>query len=711
LNTGTRHMKLGERIPSWPALPLYLLISIMVFGLPVIGSLPVSHVGYMTDPAMMMWCMAWWPYALGHGMNPFVTHAVWAPGGFNLAWSASVPALAAVLSPVTLVWGPVVSYNICAILTPALSGWAAFLLCRHIMDNFGGAFAGGLLYGFSPYEVGQALAGHLNLSAVFLPPLCVLLVLLLVQGIITPWKFTIALAVALVIQCLISTEVLATMTLFGTLAMLGAISLMPVYRRRLARAIVPIGCAYAGAALVLSPFLYYVFAKNAVPPAPIFPASLFSADLLSLIVPGRLMLIYPHAAAALDVRLSADINFLEKGSYYSLPLLAIGTLYFWRRRGQSDARLLLVLLALVVLASLGPVLHIAGSPVIPLPEKLLGALPLIRNALPIRFANYGFLIFAIIVGFYVSGPRAPLKGALAVAMLIALLPTPLLLGRQNRYDSPAFFAKGLYRDYLRPGENVLVIPYGATGPSMAWQAGTWMYFRMPGGYLGFTPEEYRRWPIVNTLLTSLPVPEPRAQLKAFIYAHNVNAIVVESGATGVAPDAARSLGLVPVKVGGVELYRQPQKIADPVMDSLSELQQSAAEAWFRELLCAAHRFLAGGRSSEELSPVKAHELGYLPDSRWGETLGRVLAGARHGVFNGLWVGPGQPDTVALGLFASPAAAAPLVSRYRHYASSILYPYPHEYPDGAVPDDSVDFLLMNLPRSVVLQLCSDESEHH
>jgi hypothetical protein len=36
---------------------------------------------------------ATWPHAIGHGLNPIYTHAIWAPGGVNLAWVPSMPGL------------------------------------------------------------------------------------------------------------------------------------------------------------------------------------------------------------------------------------------------------------------------------------------------------------------------------------------------------------------------------------------------------------------------------------------------------------------------------------------------------------------------------------------------------------------------------------------------------------------------------------------
>ena len=133
--------------------------------------------------------------------------------------------------------------------------------------------------------------------------------------------------------------------------------------------------------------------------------------------------------------------------------------------------------------ALGPVLHVAGRQIVALPWALAGKLPLIKYALPVRFGNYAFLVLAIILSLWISGPGVRFAKALTVMAMIAIFPNPAFLFRESRYITPAFFADGLYRNYLARGDNVLVIPYGASGPSMAWQAQTRMYFRMPGGYI------------------------------------------------------------------------------------------------------------------------------------------------------------------------------------------------------------------------------------
>ena len=63
-----------------------------MFGLPVIGHLGSRIVASdPIDSSQFMWFLAWWPHAVLHGLNPFVTHAMFVPDGFNLTWSTAMP--------------------------------------------------------------------------------------------------------------------------------------------------------------------------------------------------------------------------------------------------------------------------------------------------------------------------------------------------------------------------------------------------------------------------------------------------------------------------------------------------------------------------------------------------------------------------------------------------------------------------------------------
>ena len=92
------------------------------------------------------------------------------------------PAIASLLvAPLTALAGPVVSYNVAALLMPPLAAWTAFLLCHHLTRALWPSVAGGYLFGFSAYLLGQQL-GHLHMTSVFLLPVIALLVVRYLQG-------------------------------------------------------------------------------------------------------------------------------------------------------------------------------------------------------------------------------------------------------------------------------------------------------------------------------------------------------------------------------------------------------------------------------------------------------------------------------------------------------------------------------------------------
>src|SRR5580765_6939633 len=175
---------LGARrgLTSGAAFAGYLVLSILFFGWRVLSHPGRNFVGgYTTDPQSFIWSFAWWPHAILHGENPFYTHAIWAPSGVSLAWPTMAPGLVLAFAPLTLLLGPVASYDVAMVLMPALSAWTAFLLCRHVTRSAWPSLAGGYIFGFSAYELGH-LQGHIQLSSVFLVPLVALVVLRYVEG-------------------------------------------------------------------------------------------------------------------------------------------------------------------------------------------------------------------------------------------------------------------------------------------------------------------------------------------------------------------------------------------------------------------------------------------------------------------------------------------------------------------------------------------------
>jgi hypothetical protein len=114
---------------------LYIALSIIFLGRRLISDFAGSYVGRYADPTLFIWSIAWWPYALSHRLNPIVTHAIYAPVGTNLAWLTTVPLASVLVWPITAACGPIVSYNLLALLAPASAAWAAYILCRYLTKS------------------------------------------------------------------------------------------------------------------------------------------------------------------------------------------------------------------------------------------------------------------------------------------------------------------------------------------------------------------------------------------------------------------------------------------------------------------------------------------------------------------------------------------------------------------------------------------------
>jgi hypothetical protein len=228
--------------------------------------------------------------------------------------------------------------------------------------------------------------------------------------------------------------------------------------------------------------------------------------------------------------------------------------------------LLLILFGVLVVATLGPKLHIAGREHAVLPWRALTSLPLIKYALPGRLMAYVFLIVAVVVALWLVSSRTPVwtKWALIPLAIASLIPNWRGPFFNSPVEIPAFFRDGLYRQYLEPGENTIVIPYGDHGHSMLWQANAGMSFRMAGGYVTVVPpKEFAGRPVLAALYDGMPYPGVDADLRAFLRTHAVGAILVTDGAPGPWPELFGPIDPAPVDVGGVTVYRVPPSTAIP----------------------------------------------------------------------------------------------------------------------------------------------------
>jgi hypothetical protein len=277
----------------------YGVIASLFFGLPLITKPGSQTLGGGYDSEISVWAFAWFPHAILHGQNPLISHAIWAPEGANLTWTATVPGLALLFAPLTWAIGPVGSYNVAGVIIPAVAAWTGYLLCRHLTRSLWPAVVAGFLFGFSSYVVGQVEDGHPHLSSVFLLPLVALVVLRFLDGKLGGRRLAVELAIILAFEILLSTEVAFTLTLATVVSLLLGFVIVPARRPQIEGLVPYLLGAYALAAVVTAPYLYYALTDIE---SAFNPPNTPGADLLNVVVPTRTTLVLGRWLSGVSVR-------------------------------------------------------------------------------------------------------------------------------------------------------------------------------------------------------------------------------------------------------------------------------------------------------------------------------------------------------------------------------------------------------------------------
>jgi hypothetical protein len=458
------------------------------------------------DPGQAVWFMAWVPWALTHGHNPFLTGEIFAgQGGANLLDSTSYLLPSFVMAPLTWLSGPTVSFNVVETLAPVLSGWCMFIAARRVTRSWVAGAVAAVLWGFSPF-IGSALEfGHLNFALLFFPPLVFVLVFDLVTTDRRPALLGVDLCLLSIAQFFSGTEPLAIFAIGALVAAIAAVAMAPRAFWRCRRRLALAGAvALVGTAVVLAYPVWFLLAGPRHIVGQPWPATPFlGARLSDTLNPGS----GTHAASP----------FSEIGGYYGrpgpgtsylgLPLLvglAISVPLWWR---QHLAWALVITGGAAWLCSLGALLMplSAHSSQWWLPWQYLQHLPLLQSIGPSRLALVVDLVAAMLLAICLDGwvsfgrkarERIPAKLAagrnvaaiatgvvLAVAVGFAALPIvrsdtwPLTM---NASAAPAWFVSAAL--HLAPGTRVLTYPYtSSVSDTMYWQAADGFSFSLVGG--------------------------------------------------------------------------------------------------------------------------------------------------------------------------------------------------------------------------------------
>lgn len=506
------------------------------------------------DPLDSPWFLAWWPYALTHHLNPFFTKVIWYPCGVSLLWITSVPLLAMLAAPLTLMAGPVLVYNLYVLTAPVLAAWVAYLLCHRLTRDFAASLIGGFLFGFSAYEMAQD-ASALNLAMICLVPALLLVVLKRLEGEISRPAAVALAGLLLLAQFFICLEVFAMIFVFGGMAWGLAYCLLPARREGLRRLFIDGLITGPFVALPLAP-LFALMARDywMINHPAIWPYY-FTADLANLVIPSAMNLFgAPFSAISGHFSLSAS----EQDAYLGLPLLVLIYLFARGQMREPRGRYLVSCFLVLLVCELGPQLWVAGhiTPIV-LPWMLLVKLPLLGAALSARFTMFTALVGAIIAAYWLAQPGARRwRLALGALACIALLPVPHPW-RSTPYSN--FFQPGRVQAVLGPDARLLVLPFALHGPSSFWQMENGFGYTQVGGYLGFPPRPAQSFKAVGELFGGTMEPGFTEDFATYARAAGAQYVVAGPG-TGVDLLAAiTTLGWPQKQVDDVTIFTVPDQ--------------------------------------------------------------------------------------------------------------------------------------------------------
>ena len=503
---------------------IYLILALCYFG--TWHSWTQHYLGEGNDPVSFVWFIHWWPFALQHHLNPFVSYYVWHPDGVNLSWTTSIPTIALLLWPITATGGPVMAFNVISVLAPAIGAWTAFLLAMYLSRRWLPSLFAGYFFGFSSYELGQLL-GHLNLDLVFLIPVAVLLCVAHVCGDLRRRTFVLSLAAVLILQLGISTEVLASLCVLG--AMTWLIFLLftpPADRKPLWRLAKDIALTAPIVLVLTAPYLFYMF-KGMTHGQPFHTLpSEYSADPLNLLVPTRVSLL-GRTTSTWAEKFAGNAS--EQGAYLGLPLLLLAVWYFRDHYRDRGVKAFLVATCALAIMSFGPHLQIERHITkLRLPWHEIMKLPLIDEALPTRFMMYVALCTAIAAALWLSDAktRKHLICRVGIAMLaaVALVPDGSAFA-WTPWPAQPFFQAAHIEQTLGKHPNVLILPFSDKGPGMGWQVDAGMAFTQAAGYLGPDPKQEDGVTLEELRHGELSA-DFGSHLETFCLAHNVDYIVI-----------------------------------------------------------------------------------------------------------------------------------------------------------------------------------------
>jgi len=441
------------------------------------------------DVAQQLWWIEWFPRALQHGHNPFYSNAQFARfGGINAESNLSWMLPAAVLAPVTLLFGPIASFNAANLVAPVLTGVAAYALASRFTRLPAACFVAGLCYAFSPFVMGNVDIGHVNLTMLAYTPLVVLVGDRLLRAETTPRRAGVALGCLTIAEAFFGTEGLALTAGLVVFLLVGVAILrrdaLALSWRRILEA-TAVGGVIAAVGLAYPAYVFFFGPQHVR--GPFWTTTVeFGLDRFVWPPPDVGLPVHSAMLAGYEGARGPGTQFLGLGI---VIVIGVGALVVRRRRAYGVLGIAAVL-CLVLEAN---------------PGRLLASVPLLDDVVPVRWAVGTTLCLAVMLAMVVDGwwvASRPLAARLRVRLggwasggvavlcvLVAVVPvaaTYTVPFKVAPAAVPRWFTTA--GTHVPDGTAVLVFPFawGSKDTAMIWQAQAGMHFSLVGGF-GYVP--------------------------------------------------------------------------------------------------------------------------------------------------------------------------------------------------------------------------------
>jgi hypothetical protein len=691
---------------------VYLGLAIAFWGIPMNFDF-ISKINISGDPAFYLWSLKWWPYAISHGLNPFLTKAFWAPFGQNLSWTTSVPSIALIFAPVTLTFGPIFSYNLATIFSLALGAFGIYLICNSINLNQTSSMFGGLVFFFSSYVWGQLL-GHLNLYVVFAIPFLIYLFVLRFKNEIGSKRYVVFSGILLAFQFGVSNEIYATFVVFGFVALFILFLIFvkdEVYRKLILKTSLELIAAVILSILLLSPYLYYIFYGYVK--GPIHPPSTYEADPLNFLIPTPITLLFGNLFIPISTKFTG--NFSEEGAYLGLPLIFV-VVSFIKMSMQNKNKLyifLSLLFVTILIFSFGPYLKILSHQLIPMPWYIFSKMPLIEQSLPTRFTLYIGIIAAVMSAIWLGKININKSFTYIISVLVIIFLIPNLnLYRGQQIQYPEFISSGIYQKYIKPCENIIVFPTYALGGFQGplWQQKTSFYFNLSQVIAGAPPKELlldqEIKPVLFDFFYGENSPNPtfnnayKYSFFSYLSKCDVGAIILPGDYDN--PKVQKLLDFLdikPIRVDGVVIYQIDKNYIDSALEKGHNEYLKYFSDTFSTLLSSSQKFLSDGGDPSKLLPQYLEENGYL-DKSFGYRTGPANNWTNNDGWIGKWGCPdGKGECFGVGIVGDLDSVKPIIDKYKSDALQIFFPYPKVYDPASSSGTGQLLMIFRAPKQI------------